>query len=166
MVEAGAANGGDDGGVDLGILDAAAANNDNEELGANNAEDDDDDNSSYSVEPSSLYDVYSSLRYANYTGSCCASDKADGTTLTPALPTTLGLRVNGVGDLPLPLSDWHAKTLKSNRNTVKINNGSYHKAYTIDSARLRIKNPVWKASLEKLVQCGVQTRCGSDKIDC
>ena len=119
--EAGAANGGDDGGVDLGILDAAAADNndnDNEESGANNDEED-DDNSSFSVEPSSLYDVYSSLRYANYTGSCCAADKADGTTLTPALPTTLGLRVTGVGDLPLPLSDWHAKTLKSNINTTR-----------------------------------------------
>ena len=153
--EAAAANGGyDGGGVDLGILDAAVADNndnDNEESGANN-DDEDDDNSSYSVEPSSLYDVYSSLRYANYTGSCCAADKADGTTLTPALPSILGLRVNGVGDLPLPLSDWHAKTLKSNRNTVKINNGSYRKTYTVDSARVRIKNPTWKASLEKLVQ--------------
>ena len=152
--EAGPADGGDDNrGVDLGILDAAANNNDNavEESGANNDEED-DDNSSYSVEPSSLYDVYSSLRYANYTGSCCAADKADGTTLTPALPSILGLRVNGVGDLPLPLSDWHAKTLKSNRNTSKIDDGSFHKTYTVDSTRVRIKNPAWKASLEKLVQ--------------
>ena len=92
------------------------------------------------------------LGYANYTGSCCAADKADGSTLTPALPTTLGLRVNGVGDLPLPLSDWHAKLLKQNRNTEKINNSSFHKTYSVDSKRVRIKNPNWDASLQKLVQ--------------
>ena len=143
-------------GIDIGILNGAAdqeeqPSNNNNIDDSTNANEQEDDENSY-VEPSSLYDVYSSLNYANYTGSCCASDKADGTTLTPALPTTLGLRVNGVGDLPLPLSDWHAKTLKSNRNTVKINNGTYHKSYTVDSNRIRIKNPTWEASLEKLVK--------------
>jgi len=145
-------------GIDVGILNGAAdqedhpSNNNNIDDSTNaNEQQEEDDENSY-VEPSSLYDVYSSLNYANYTGSCCASDKADGTTLTPALPTTLGLRVNGVGDLPLPLSDWHAKTLKSNRNTIKINNGTYHKSYTVDSNRIRIKNPTWTASLEKLVK--------------
>jgi len=144
-------------GIDIGILNGGAnqeeqsSNNNNIDDSTNANEQQEEDENSY-VEPSSLYDVYSSLNYANYTGSCCASDKADGTTLTPALPTTLGLRVNGVGDLPLPLSDWHAKTLKSNRNTVKINNGTYHKSYTVDSNRIRIKNPTWTVSLEKLVK--------------
>ena len=126
-----------DGVVDLGVLDAKAGGR---------------DNSKVEEYPSSRGEIWECLEYINYTGSCCASDKADGTTLTPALPTTLGLRVTGVGDLPLPLSDWHAKTLKSNINTVEINNGSYHKAYTVDSKRVCIKNPVWKSSLEKLVQ--------------
>jgi len=142
-------------GIDIGILNGAA---DQEEQPSNNNNIDDstnaneqEDENSY-VEPSSLYDVYSSLNYANYTGSCCASDKADGTTLTPALPTTLGLRVNGVGDLPLPLPDYHAKTLKSNKNTTKIDNGSYHKTYSINSKLIRIKNPTWTASFEKLVK--------------
>lgn len=72
-----------------------------------------------------LFDVYESLSYSDYTGSCAFSDIADGTTLTPALPTTLGLRVTGVGDLPLPLSDFHAKTLKSNPNTRVVEDGSY-----------------------------------------
>ena len=127
-----------DGVVDLGVLDATAASG--------------RDTSKVEEYPSSRGEIWECLEYINYTGSCCASDKADGTTLTPALPTTLGLRVTGVGDLALPLSDWHAKTLKSNINTVEINNGSYHKAYTVDSKRVRIKNPVWKSSLEKLVQ--------------
>ena len=145
-------------GIDIGILNGAAdqedqpSNNNNidDSTNANEQEEEDDENSY--VEPSSLYDVYSSLNYANYTGSCCASDKADGTTLTPALPTTLGLRVNGVGDLPLPLPDYQAKTLKSNKNTTKIDNGTYHKTYSINSKLIRIKNPTWTASLERLVK--------------
>ena len=60
--------------------------------------------------------------------------------------------MNGVGDLPLPLSDWHAKLLKQNHNTEKINNGSFHKTYSVDSKRVRIKNPNWDASIQKLVQ--------------
>ena len=127
-----------DGVVDLGVLDATAASG--------------RDTSKVEEYPSSRGEIWECLECINYTGRCCASDKADGTTLTPTLPTTLGLRVTGVGDLALPLSEWHAKTLKSNTNTVEINNGSYHKAYTVDSKRVRIKNPVWKSSLEKLVQ--------------
>ena len=112
---------------------------------------DDNDDASDCVEPSCRWDVYESLSYANYAGSCCIADKADGTTLTPALPTTLGLRVNGVGDLPLPLSEWHAKALKSYRNTQKIEDGSWHKTYCVESERIRIKNPSWEESLKKLV---------------
>jgi len=146
-------------GIDIGILNGGANQEDQPSNNNNNIDDStnaneqqqEEDENSY-VEPSSLYDVYSSLNYANYTGSFCASDKADGTTLTPALPTTLGLRVNGVGDLPLPLTDYQAKTLKSNKNTTKIDNGSYHKTYSINSKLIRIKNPTWTASLEKLVK--------------
>ena len=143
-------------GIDIGILNGGdnqeeQPSNNNNIDDSTNANEQEEDENSY-VEPSSLYDVYSSLNYANYTGSCCASDKADGTTLTPALPTTLGLRVNGVGDLPLPLPDYQANTLKSNKNTTKIDNGSYHKSYSINSKLIRIKNPTWTASIEKLVK--------------
>ena len=60
--------------------------------------------------------------------------------------------MNGVGDLPLPLTDYQAKTLKSNKNTTKIDNGTYHKTYSINSKLIRIKNPTWEASLDKLVK--------------
>ena len=127
--------------ADVGILSADAADDDSS---ATN-----DDDSEFSCR----WDVFSSLHYANYTGSCCASDKADGSALTPALPTTLGLRITGVGDIPLPISDGHAKALKSNANTQKINDDFYHNIYSVQSRRIRIKNPEWEESLAKLVKC-------------
>ena len=59
-----------DGVVDLGVLDAKAGGR---------------DNSKVEEYPSSRGEIWECLEYINYTGSCCASDKADGTTLTPRI---------------------------------------------------------------------------------
>lgn len=154
--------------ADVGVLGASAGRR-----GAGNGGGGGDDASDSAAEPTCLYDVYNSVSYAAYRESCghfCASDIADGTTLTPALPTTLGLRVTGVGDLPLPLSEFHAKALKSNPNTRLVDQDSYHKVYSVDSRRVKIKNPAWAASLDSLVRTaayklGVKPECLSAKFD-
>ncbi len=110
--------------ADVGILNVAVAAGASANVGEDDDDNNEDDDSSdlSEDEPQTLYDVHMGLFIAhnNWTGSCCASDRADGTTTTPALPTTLGLRIDRVGDLPLPLSDFHARVLKSNQNSREI----------------------------------------------
>ncbi|KAL9182066.1 hypothetical protein ACHAXT_012409 [Thalassiosira profunda] len=120
--------------------------------------------------PTNLFDVWEALEEVGYTGTFVASDIADGSTLTPALPPAPGLRINGVGDVPLPLSDWHAKAIKSNRHTAKIQDGSYHKVHSVEGRRLRIKNPAWEGKFASFLQTvayrlGVDPKKLSAKLD-
>eukprot|EP00985_Skeletonema_marinoi_P018966 scaffold10730_cov153-Skeletonema_marinoi.AAC.1 len=51
-------------------------------------------------------DVYKSISTEYGTphwGNCCYADIADGSTVSPALPSTVGLRISGVGNVPLPI---------------------------------------------------------------
>lgn len=100
--------------------------------------------------PTSRWDVYKAIHSTDHCGSCSAADKCDGTTTTPTLPSTLGLRVNGIGDLPLPISDSHAKALKT--NAWKIKDDSFHKVYQVEPQKMKIENPVWDTSLAKLLK--------------
>ena len=111
--------------------------------------------------PTNLFDVWEALEEVGYTGTFVASDIADGSTLTPALPPAPGLRINGVGDIPLPLSDWHAKAIKSNRHTTRIPDGSYRKVHSVEGCRLRIKNPAWEDKFASFLQT-VAYRLGVD----
>ena len=142
--------------ADVGILNVAVAAGASASVGEVDDDNNDDDDSSdlSEDEPQTLYDVHMGLKYAHYnwTGSCCASDRADGTTTTPALPTTLGLRIDRVGDLPLPLSDFHARVLKSNRNSREIKEDSYHRVHSVASKRIHIHNPAWEKARNELVR--------------
>jgi hypothetical protein len=141
--------------ADVGILNVAVAAGASASLGEDDNDDDEDGSSDLSDdEPPTLYDVHIGLQCAHYNwaGSCCASDRADGTTTTPALPTTLGLRIDGVGDLPLPLSDFHARVLKSDRNSCEIKEESYHRVHSVASKRIHIHNPAWEKARIQLVR--------------
>lgn len=144
----------DDAEADVGILnvDVAAAAGASIAVAVDNDTNNDDDTLDLST---SLYDVHVNLQYVTSwsgAGSCCASDRADGTTTTPALPSTLGLRIDRVGDLPLPLSDFHAKLIKSNRNSREIEEKTHHGVHSVPSKRIHIHNPAWKVALEQMVR--------------
>ena len=139
-------------GVDVGVLGVAAGAN------AHMGEDDvehleNESNSSYDFEPTDLYDVHVGLDIAcicegNAAGSCCTSGKAD------ALPTTLGLSIDGIGDqIPLPITDVHANAIKSNRISQVVQDNSYHRVYSVAPASIHIRNPAWKvAPCSKLLE--------------
>ncbi len=163
--------------ADVGILNIAVAAGASASLGDDDDDDDDDNDDDVTRdlskdEPPTLYDVHMGLKYAllSWAGSCCASDRADGTTTTPALPTTLGLRIDRVGDLPLPLSDFHARVLKSNRNSREIEEDSYHRVHSVASKRIHIHNPAWEKARIQLVRMvahklGLSPDCLSAELD-
>jgi hypothetical protein len=140
--------------ADVGILNVAVAAGASASVGDDDDDDEDDSSDLSDDEPPTLYDVHMGLQYAHYkgAGSCCASDRADGTTTTPALPTTLGLRIDRVGDLPLPLSEFHARVLKSNRNSSEIEDDSYHRVHSVASKRIHVHNPAWEKARSQLVR--------------
>mmetsp|Transcript_2790 Transcript_2790/g.4104 ORF Transcript_2790/g.4104 Transcript_2790/m.4104 type:complete len:111 (-) Transcript_2790:119-451(-) len=79
-----------------------------------------DDASSASEEPefTSRRDVYESIKYeAHYCGKSCYADIADGSTTSPALPSIIGLRISGVGNVPLPILGHQANKIKSMSTT-------------------------------------------------
>ena len=156
-------------GVDVGVLGIAAGTNAN--MGEDEAEhlqnemEDNNDNAGSEEDiyfTSDLYDVHVGLFVAchdNGAGSCCASGRAN------ALPTTLGLRIDGIGNqipfidsigdqIPLPITDIHANAIKSNRISQVVQDKLYHKVYSVAPASIHIQNPAWKvvAPCSKLLQ--------------
>ena len=137
--------------VDIGVLGAGGrqqqdGSNDTAD-GVNNENNDDDPEAE--EEPSTRWDIFNALNNAKILGSCCASDKADGTTTTPALPALPGLKINGIGNIPLPISDGHANAIKANAR--KIKDKSYKKVYEVDPGKVQIQNPMWKKSVDELL---------------
>eukprot|EP00985_Skeletonema_marinoi_P025616 scaffold18974_cov132-Skeletonema_marinoi.AAC.2 len=107
-----------------------------------------DDASSVQEEPAftSRWNVYESIAYGtDLCGNCCCADIADGSTTSPALPSTVGLRIGGVGNVPLPIGDEHANKIKSKFAKKKT-------LYEVENPQIKIDNPHWHASLEKLVK--------------
>eukprot|EP00984_Skeletonema_dohrnii_P028925 scaffold19148_cov67-Skeletonema_dohrnii-CCMP3373.AAC.1 len=95
-------------------------------------------------------DVYESISIeygTTHWGNCCYADIADGSTVSPALPSTVGLRISGVGNVPLPILGHQANKIKSMSTT---NGGG--PVFEIDADEIKIQNPQWEASLEKLVE--------------
>jgi hypothetical protein len=145
-------------GVDVGVLGVdAGANANMGEDEAEHLENEIDDNNNANARSeeeiyftSDLYDVHVGLAvacYDNATGSCCTSGKAD------ALPTTLGLSIDGIGEkISLPLSESHANSIKSNSISQVIQDKSYHRVHSVPSTSLHIRNPAWKAGFSKLLQ--------------
>ena len=103
-------------------------------------------------QPTTRMDVYAALDAAAYRGSCCAADKADGSTTAPTLPAVPGLHIKGIGNIPLPISDGHAEAIKSNLANWKVNNAQYHNVYQVEPENVTIQNPKWDASLKSLVE--------------
>ena len=120
--------------VDVGILANQQPDNNNEDAPAPEAEN-----------HTTRWDVYESMNGASQCGNWCYSDIANGSTSSPALPPIVGLRVSGVGNVPLPISDEHAEKIKSKAIKSKT-------VYTIDAAdNITIQHPQWDNSVEKLV---------------
>eukprot|EP00984_Skeletonema_dohrnii_P014955 scaffold6403_cov128-Skeletonema_dohrnii-CCMP3373.AAC.6 len=83
-----------------------------------------------------------------FCGNCCYADIADGSTTSPALPSTVGLRISGVGNVPLPISDHHVSEIKKRA----IKKEGHGEVYGIDANKIKILNPKWDESLKKLVE--------------
>ena len=97
-------------------------------------------------------DENSSYCSSNDSDTCCAADRADGTTTAPALPAAPGLYTTKIGKIPLPISVKHTKALKANAWKIRDASWSYHKVYQIKPRQMKIQNPAWDESLEQLVQ--------------
>eukprot|EP00985_Skeletonema_marinoi_P002537 scaffold1048_cov135-Skeletonema_marinoi.AAC.8 len=109
--------------------------------------------SSASEEPefTSRFDVYESIEYGtDYCGNFCCADIADGSTKSPALPSIVGLRISGVGNVPLPISDHHVSEIKKRAISEEEEAGSG--VYEIDASKIKIDNPMWGESLKKIVE--------------
>ena len=112
-------------------------------------------------------DVYGSMAHGtDLCGNCCFGDIADGSTTSPVLPPIVGLRISGVGNVPLPISDDHAGKIKSRianeeKGGKKISSlyeigaiseeeGS-GEVYEIDASQIKLQNPQFNESLGNLL---------------
>ena len=106
-----------------------------------------DDASSTEPKFTSRFDVYESIQYGvDYCGNWCYADIADGSTASPALPSIIGLRISGVGNVPLPISEDHANEIKARAEIVEDDK------YVIGSGEIKIQHPQWDEKLNKLVE--------------
>ena len=80
--------------ANVGVLDVAYRQREADAAVGPGAIGDDNESDIVNDEPTCRLEVHYSLCGVEFPRYFCASDKADGTTLTTALPTTLGLRVN------------------------------------------------------------------------
>ena len=85
-------------------------------------------------------------------GSTCAAGPAS------CLPSVPGLHVEGVGDIPLPISDAQAKLLASvseqaphGKGMETIVDKSVRNTLQVDPSKITIQNPAWDPCLKKLV---------------
>ncbi len=100
----------------------------------------------------SRIDVYGSMADGTeYCGNCCYADIADGSTTSPALPPIIGLRISGVGNVPLPISDDHAGKIKSGITNAKNGGKRINSLYEIGADKIKIDNPQWDDSIGELL---------------
>ena len=165
----------DDGIVENNQDDSAATNNNDDGIQKleddSSSEDDDDvdDEEEEEARPTTRWDVFQALQQVTIPGNFCAGGCADGsTTITPYLPTTLGLRVTGskskskasssassttnssIGSISLPITDAHVQQLRTMSS--KVDDESYHSARQVDPECIKITNPSWDVSLTKLLR--------------
>jgi len=123
-------------------------------------------------------DVYDSIAQGfDNCGNCCYADIADGSTTSPAMPSTIGLFVHGWGNVSLPIVDEQASKLKSVATHAagsKKQGGDGEKknvpVYEIEANKIKLQNPQWSESLKKLLstvgyKLGVSLTCLSAKLD-
>ncbi|KAK1741062.1 hypothetical protein QTG54_008314 [Skeletonema marinoi] len=97
-------------------------------------------------------DVYGSMAHGtDLCGNCCFGDIADGSTTSPALPPIVGLRISGVGNVPLPISDEHAGKIKSRITNEEKGGKKIISLYEIEACKIKLLNPMWNESLGNLL---------------
>jgi hypothetical protein len=134
--------------ADIGILAQHQPNNNNN----NNNDDDASASSTSGEEPefTSRRDVYESIEYGtDHCGNCCHTDIADGSTTSPALPSIIGLRISGVRNVPLPITEYHGNEIKR-RATNEKEEGA--EVYQIEAGKIKIQSPQWEESLKKVIE--------------
>eukprot|EP00986_Skeletonema_menzelii_P006158 scaffold2330_cov136-Skeletonema_menzelii.AAC.9 len=113
-----------------------------------------DDASSMSEEEeifTSRFDVYECFEEGiEFCGNCCYADIADGSTASPALPPIVGLRISGVGNVPLPITDYHGNEIK--KRAIIDDEETSSGVYEIEAEKIKILNPQWHESFKKLVE--------------
>ena len=82
-------------------------------------------------------------------GDFCAGGCADGSSNTPSLPTTLGLRIVAV-DVSLPITEDQTQQLRA--MSWKVDDESYHNVRGIEPGCITIANPAWEAALADLTR--------------
>lgn len=87
-----------------------------------------------------------------YCGNCCYADIADGSTTSPSLPPIIGLRISGVGSIPLPISDDQADQTKSGITNEKNGGKKMDSLYEIGADKIKIDNPQWDESIGELLE--------------
>ena len=105
-------------------------------------------------------DVYESIDQGfDNCGNCCYADIADGSTTSPAMPSTLGLRISGVGNVSLPVVDEQISKIKSSATHVagskkrgEDGEKKISSLYEIRTDKIKIDNPMWDHSIKKLVK--------------
>jgi hypothetical protein len=82
-------------------------------------------------------------------GRFCASDiKSNGSAVAShSLPKELGLHIDGIGEISLPISGNNSETIKS--NSWELDD---EKTYQIESDKVQIQNPEWETELDNLVR--------------
>ncbi len=112
-----------------------------------------DDASSMNEEPeifTSRFDVYESIECGiDHCGNFCYAyaDIADGSTTSPALPSIVGLRISGVGNVPLPITDHQGNEIKRRATSEEGNSG----VYEIEASKIKIQHPQWGGSFKQLL---------------
>jgi hypothetical protein len=102
--------------------------------------------------PTTLSDLMEVLNEIDTPGSTCAAGPAKD------LPPLPGLHIEGVGDIPLPISDVQAKLLADiaeqaphGKGMETIVDTSVRNTLQVDPTKVTIQNPAWGPSLQKLV---------------
>eukprot|EP00984_Skeletonema_dohrnii_P014960 scaffold6403_cov128-Skeletonema_dohrnii-CCMP3373.AAC.11 len=123
-------------------------------------------------------DVYDSIAQGfDNCGNCCYEDIADGSTTSPAMPSTIGLRISGWGNVSLPIVDEQASKLKSVATHAagsKKKGGDGEKknvpVYEIGASKIKVQNPQFNESMGNLLdtvayKLGVSLTFLSAKLD-
>ena len=130
--------------------------------GSGSSDDDTDgEEEEEAAEPTTTrWDVFQALQKVTVPGSFCAGGCADGSsTITPSLPTTLGLRIAAASggnnkkikvDVSLPITEDQTQKLRA--MSWKVDDESYHNVRQIEPECIQIANPAWEAALADLVR--------------
>ena len=125
------------------------------------------------TKPTTRFDVFQALHQVDYPGTFCAG--GDAKDILPSIP---GLVIDGIGPVPLPLSDAMAKTLltaapsdSSGLSVTSLMEGPTHRnTYAIPADKVTFSNPSWKGGLDELLDkvcalLGADRTCVTAKLE-